>query len=54
MIEVLWVIAGFVVIVLTYLLSLAVYWLYERLRFTPEERWQRRYDRQLKKHFKSF
>jgi hypothetical protein len=53
MVEVLWVIAGLGSVLAMYFLYQGCIWLYERLMLAPEERWRRRYDRKLKKHFKS-
>jgi hypothetical protein len=45
-------VVGAVAVILLYFLYLAGCWLYERFCLAPEERWRRRYDRRLKKHFK--
>jgi hypothetical protein len=53
MAEVLWVVAGLGSVFVLYFLYLGSVWVYERVMLDPEERWRRRYDRRMKKHFKS-
>ncbi|MDR2463394.1 MAG: hypothetical protein LBD30_06405 [Verrucomicrobiales bacterium] len=53
MIEVLWLVIGFVLAVGLCLVYQGYRWAYERFMLSPEERWRRNYDRKLKKHFKS-
>ncbi|MDR1305886.1 MAG: hypothetical protein LBK76_11800 [Verrucomicrobiales bacterium] len=51
--EVWWLLAGVGAVLALYFAWGGARWIYERLRFNPEERWRRRYDRKLKRHFKS-
>ena len=51
--EIVWILVGFGAVVALYFLYQAGFWLYERCFLHPEERWRRRYDRKLKKHFRS-
>ena len=53
MTDVLWVIAGLACVFILYFLYQGSVWVYEKVILSPEERWRRRYDRKLKKHFKS-